>query len=85
MKPGGYRLTDDTYASLLERVTKQKAVPLGLQQDILDYYADPSAPIATKRRPKQWARVQAELTVLRGMPTTAPNSPAAAAEAQAEK
>jgi Zinc dependent phospholipase C len=85
VRPGGYRLTDDTYASFLERVTKQKAVPLGLQQDILDYYADPSAPIATKRRPKQWARVQAELTVLRGMPTTAPNSPAAAAEAQAEK
>lgn len=39
-------------------------MPAGLRQDIEAYYADPNAPITTKRKPEQWARVQAELAVL---------------------
>lgn len=68
-KPGTYRLTDKTYAQLLHKVTQESArPPLGLRQNILAFYSDPNAPVETKRHPKQWQRVQAELTILRNMP-----------------
>ena len=67
VQPGGYRLTDQTYAKLLDRITRDpsRPVPAGLRQDVLDYYADPNAPIFTRRHPAQWARVQADLARLR--------------------
>lgn len=69
--PGGYLLTDQTYVKLLARVTKDptRPVPEGLKQDILKYYADPDAPISTKRDTKTWAQVQMQLQVLTSMPT----------------
>ena len=71
VRPGGYRLTDDTYARLLDRLTKDPAtrIPVGLQEDVLAYYADPNAPIATRKNPKQWERVQTELAQLQTMST----------------
>jgi hypothetical protein len=70
-RPGTYRLTDKTYATLLHQVTQQNAMPpLGLRQNILAYYSNPNAPIETKKDPKKWARVQEELEVLRSMPAT---------------
>jgi hypothetical protein len=70
--PGGYVLTDQTYAKLLARVTRDatQPVPEGLKQDILYYYLDPDAPISTKRDAKKWALVQKQLQVLTGMPTS---------------
>jgi hypothetical protein len=73
VRPGGYRLTDDTYAELLDLITRNRSphpVPVALQQDITEYYADPSAPIVTKNNPRKWAQVQAELKLLQAMPTT---------------
>jgi hypothetical protein len=69
--PGGYPLTDKTYARLLARLTKvpTQPVPAGLKQDIIAYYADPAAPISTKKEPKEWAAVQEKLQVLIGMKT----------------
>ena len=71
VEPGSYRLTDETYATLLERVTRPDAgkIPAGLKQDIQAFYADPFAPIATKQDPSKWARVQAELIALQQVPT----------------
>ena len=74
--PGGYPLTDATYAELLHRLTLQpnQAVPPGIKEDILAYYSNPDAPITTKKKPDLWARVQADLATLRAMPTsTAPD------------
>ena len=70
MVPGGYPLTDQTYARLLDRITKDAAtrVPGNLQQDIASYYSDPAAPISSKRNPKQWARIQKQLLILSQMP-----------------
>ena len=53
VRPGGYRLTDQTYAKLLGTITQDSSqkVPAGLKQDVLDYYADPQAPISTKSQP----------------------------------
>ncbi len=69
--PGGYPLTDRTYAQLLARLTKTptEAIPAGLKQDIVAYYADPAAPLSTKKKPKEWAAVQEQLQVLTGMKT----------------
>ena len=69
VRPGGYRLTDQTYAKLLKALTRQPSqkLPIGLKQDVLDYYADPQAPISTKKNRRQWAQVQKQLGVLRGM------------------
>ncbi|SNS82605.1 Zinc dependent phospholipase C [Granulicella rosea] len=71
--PGGYRLTDETYCRLLDTIAKNQGhtVPSGLREDMLAFYANPDAPIATKKHAKQWARVQAELVVLRAMPVVA--------------
>ncbi|HTW47656.1 MAG TPA: zinc dependent phospholipase C family protein [Acidobacteriaceae bacterium] len=68
-RPGTYRLTDRTYATLLSRVTRDNArPPAGLRRNILAYYADPGAPIETKRHPRQWKKVQQELALLRAAP-----------------
>jgi Zinc dependent phospholipase C len=71
--PGGYPLTDKTYAQLLARITKVPAepIPAGLKQDIVAYYADPAAPISTRKKPKEWEAVQERLQVLTGMKTIA--------------
>jgi Zinc dependent phospholipase C len=76
VKPGGYPLTDQTYARLLNALVTQNAqnpnavIPYELQQDILDYYSNPDAPITTKKDPKQWATVQSQLVTLASMKTT---------------
>jgi len=71
--PGGYPLTDKTYAQLLARITKTptEQIPAGLKQDVIAYYADPAAPISTKKIPKDWAAVQEHLQMLIGMKTIA--------------
>ena len=71
VKPGGYRLTDETYAKLLAMITKNPSnvVPTQLKHDLIAYYADPDAPIITKKSPEQWAQVQANLKVLETMKT----------------
>lgn len=70
-RPGTYRLTDQTYARLLGRVTAQTAMPpIGLRQNILAYYANPGAPIVTKKHRRKWKKVQKELATLSAMPAT---------------
>jgi hypothetical protein len=71
VRPGGYRLTDQTYAQLLKALTRkpEQKLPAELKQDVLDYYADLQAPISTKNNRKRWAQVQKQLDVLRGMDT----------------
>lgn len=71
VKPGSYSLTDETYAKLLDEITRSadRDLPATLKQNLLDYYADPNAPIKTKKNRKEWKRVQAELTMLQGMGT----------------
>jgi hypothetical protein len=66
VRPGGYKLTDRTYAELLHRLvqTPGVSIPPDLRRDILAYYSDPAAPISTKHNPKAWMRVLAELNTL---------------------
>ena len=72
VKPGGYRLTDQTYATLTHRLATHPDLPVspGIKEDILAYYADPGLPFATKADPAAWATLQADLATLRTMPTS---------------
>lgn len=72
VQPGGYALTDSTYADLLHRLTRQsnQPIPPGIKRDIQAYYADTSLPITTKKDSARWAEVQADLTTLETMPTS---------------
>lgn len=77
VKPGGYRLTDSTFASLLHRIaaTPAQAIPPGVKEEILSYYADPSAPISTKNDPARWSNVQHDLATLATIPTSTEPDP----------
>ena len=72
VQPGGYPLTDSTYADLLHRLTREPAQPIppGIKEDVQAYYANPDAPITTKKDHGAWAQVQADLATLAAMPTS---------------
>ncbi|HUN86562.1 MAG TPA: zinc dependent phospholipase C family protein [Terracidiphilus sp.] len=75
VQPGGYSLTDSTYAKLLHRLTRnpRQPIPPGIKENIQAFYADPSLPITTKKDPEKWKQVQADLVTLAAIPTsTAP-------------
>jgi hypothetical protein len=57
--PGQYPLADQTYANLLDRLQKNNfaAVSPELRTALLNYYGDLSAPFATKKDKKEWAKV----------------------------
>jgi hypothetical protein len=65
--PGKYQLTDETQAKLLDALAKQKfsgASP-EIRAELLEFFGHPDAPYAMKRKPKDWAKVQAELEELK--------------------
>lgn len=72
VQPGGYPLTDATYADLLRRLARRpmQPIPPGIKADIEAYYSSPDAPITTKRNPRRWAQVQADLKTLATMQTS---------------
>jgi hypothetical protein len=66
-RAGEYSLADKTYAHLLDDLAKHnfdQASPQ-LCQNILSFYADPNAPIATKKNAKAWKATQEELDKLK--------------------
>jgi hypothetical protein len=71
VKPGGYPLTDKTYAKLLDMIAQhpEKVIPNQLKHDLIAYYSDPQAPIITKKDPEKWAQVQTNLKTLATMKT----------------
>jgi hypothetical protein len=70
--PGEYQLTDDTYAKLLDKLTKTKFAELkpDVRENILAFYQNPSAPNYTKKKRGKWNKVQQDLDQLRATPTT---------------
>jgi hypothetical protein len=77
VKPGGYSLTDSTFAALLHHLTRQPAQPIppGVKIAIQAYYANPDAPISTKNDQSRWEQVQADLQTLAAMPTSSEPEP----------
>jgi Zinc dependent phospholipase C len=79
--PGKYQLTDETQAKLLDELAKQKfngASP-EMRAELLEFFGHPDAPYAMKRKPKDWAKVQAEVEELKNAAppaaTTSGNDP----------
>jgi hypothetical protein len=70
-QPGEYSLADATYAQLLDKLTKHNfdQVTPELRANILAFYANSSAPLATKRKPTAWQKTQDELQQLKASPT----------------
>jgi hypothetical protein len=62
--PADYRLTDETYAKLLDK-TNGKPISDALRLDILAYYADSGKEFATKRNPEAWQKVLDQLSSLK--------------------
>jgi hypothetical protein len=63
---GDYKKADQAYADLLEKLAQVefKSVRPALKQNILRYYQNPRAPIATKQDPKKWQQTQKALQQL---------------------
>lgn len=74
--PGKYRMNDDAHAELLDKLAAQNFADMspGLRAEMLSFFADPDAPYATKRNPKVWSRVEAELRQLKSEPKPEPVS-----------
>jgi len=65
--PGEYWLNDETQAKLLDALAKQNfsgASP-EIRAELLQFFADPNAPYAIKKKKKEWARVRAEIAQLK--------------------
>jgi hypothetical protein len=74
---GEYVLSDQTYARLLDELAQHNfdRITPDLRDNILAFYRDPSAPVATKKKPKDWQKTQEELQRLRAF--SIPEKPAA--------
>ena len=68
-RAGEYRLTDDTYAHLLDQLAGHnfEQITPALRANILAFYQNPEAPIATKKKPAAWKKTQEELARLRAL------------------
>ena len=66
--PGEYKLTDKSYAQLLDMMDQRHFRDLtpALQQNLLQFFANPSGPNAVKRDKKKWAKTLKDLQDLRG-------------------
>jgi Zinc dependent phospholipase C len=76
---GEYVLTDNAYTHLLNQLAKDKFSLLTpeLKKDILDFYKDLNAPIATKRKDDDWKKTLQELDLLKEQQPAAPAPPPA--------
>jgi hypothetical protein len=75
-RAGEYKLTDEAYARLLDQLAGHNFDQLsaGLRANILAFYSDPNAPLATKKNPAAWQKTEDELERLRRLanpPSTA--------------
>ena len=68
--PGKYRMNDEAHATLLDKLVQTNFANLTSQakEEVLQFYADPNGPYATKRSAKAWAKVQAQLLQLQLAP-----------------
>lgn len=75
-RPAEYSLADDTYAKLVTQLAEKKFAQAQppLREDILHFYANPAAPVETKKDEAKWQKVQDALIQLRSAPAVAENA-----------
>ena len=66
-RPGEYGLTDKTYAELIDKLASKNSDPLepALRDNLLHFYSDPDAHVATRKDAKAWQKLQDELESLK--------------------
>src|SRR6195256_4827814 len=59
-RAGEYALTDNTYAHLIDQLASKSSDPIdpALRENLLQFYADPNAPVATRKNAKAWRQLQ---------------------------
>ena len=74
--PGEYHLCDDAYAELVHQVLTKGDVNSGVRENLVRFYdADPEK-LSTKKDPKKWAQLQADLEKLKAAPAPPAAQPA---------
>ena len=75
-RPAEYTLADDTYAKLLTQLAEKKFAQArpDLRDDLLKFYANPSAPVKTRQDEGKWQKVQDALNQLRSAPPAVANA-----------
>ncbi len=66
-RAGEYVLTDKTYARLIDELAKKNFDPPSpaVRENLLQFYSDPNAPVATRKDAKAWRKLQDELDQLK--------------------
>jgi hypothetical protein len=66
-RPGEYELTDKAYATLLHKLAGRNFDLLtpAMRDNILQFYSDPKADLATRKKPKDWQELVANLERLK--------------------
>jgi hypothetical protein len=66
-QPGEYKLTDEAYAKLLDKLTNARFAEMRpeLRKNILAFYHDPSAPNFSKKKREQWNKTLQEIEQLK--------------------
>ncbi|HET6181240.1 MAG TPA: zinc dependent phospholipase C family protein [Candidatus Sulfotelmatobacter sp.] len=74
--PGVYFMNDNVRAKLLDGLAQQgfAGVTPKLRADLLHFYSEPNAPYATKRKAKQWNKLQIDLKGLKDS-VSSPSAP----------
>src|SRR6185436_13808382 len=72
-RAGEYGMADEAYARLVEKLASHEFSNLTpeLKQNILAFYSDPHAPIATKKDPDDWRKTTLALEKLKAAPAQA--------------
>ena len=65
--PGQYQLNDETHAKLLDALAQQNfaGVSPEIETELLNFFSHSDAAYAVKRKPKEWAKLQAQLKRLK--------------------
>ncbi|HEX8800898.1 MAG TPA: hypothetical protein VF772_19915 [Terriglobales bacterium] len=65
--PGQYQLNDETHAKLLDALAQQNfaGVSPEIETELLNFFSHSDAPYTIKRKPKEWAKLQAQLKRLK--------------------
>ena len=78
-KAGNYKLTDDSYAYLVDKLAGRHFDFLmpDLRDNIVSYYGNLQGPLATKKHKEDFAKLQQRLQAMKQAPTVAPETVAA--------
>jgi hypothetical protein len=76
-RAGEYSLTDATYAHLVDQLAGRSSEPISpaLRENLVQFYSDPTAPVATRKNAKAWRQLQDQLQQLKQRVATPPEQP----------